>query len=269
MAAKWQQWFPFKIDNFRGSPSVQAMHPAARAGYIYLLGAAWQTEDCTVPNDPLALAEMSGLGDELWAVHGPRILRKFETVEGNGRLRNAICYEEWKEAKRVFDKRREAADRTNSGRSPSPSRSPSENGTVTDGEPSRFAHTRTTVVPVGVSVPVSVSCKELEPEMVARGLAERLGISLGYGPGSFNTAVTEVARIEFAAGRNLEDLTTEMEAAYRFYEQEKPKLRIAWGPSKFFGDGHWRNPEGWPRKGKSRTEQISEWRAPDDDAQTA
>jgi uncharacterized protein YdaU (DUF1376 family) len=259
MAAKWQQWMPLHIDRFLGSASVRAMGPTASMGYLCLLMAQWQSEDCTIPADPFELAERSGLGDELWAHHGSRILRKFKSVDGNGRLRNAVCFEEWSEAKRVFDARRESASKTNSARSPHGHR------TVTDGIPSRSAHTRTTVVPVDVSVPVSVSVEGLSPEMMARGLAERLGISLGYGPNSFNTAVTEVAETEQKAGRNLEDLCSEMEGAYRFYLQEKPGLRIAWGPAKFFGDGHWRDPTGWPRKQKSRQEEIKEWRAPDEE----
>ena len=94
---------PFHIDRFMGSPAVQAMHPCARIGYIYLLACAWQTENCTISNDPLELAENSGLGDELWSLHGPRILRKFEPVE-DGRLRNTVCFDEWSEAKRIFEK---------------------------------------------------------------------------------------------------------------------------------------------------------------------
>jgi hypothetical protein len=105
----------------------------------------------------------------------------------------------------------------------------------------------------------------ISPEMMARGLAERLKVSLGYGPASFNTAVTEVAATEQKAGRNLEDLCTEMEAAYRFYEQEKPNLRITWGPAKFFGDGHWRDPPNWPRKAQTRQEKITAWRAPNEE----
>lgn len=125
-----------------------------------------------------------------------------------------------------------------------------------------------TETPSSVSVSVSGSVSEgITPEMMARGLAERLGLSLGYGPASFNTAVTEVAETELKAGRNLEDLCTEMEAAYRFYLQEKPFLRIAWGPANFFGQGHWREPDSWPRKEKSRQRKISEWRAPVDEAE--
>src|SRR5271170_3488147 len=118
MPAKWQQWMPFRIDAFKSSPAVRAMHPAARSGYLYLLSCAWQTEDCSLMADQMELAERSELGDELWALHGPRILRKFEVLE-SGRIRNAVLFEDWKEAKRVFEARKEAANRTNSARSPS------------------------------------------------------------------------------------------------------------------------------------------------------
>jgi hypothetical protein len=154
MPAKWQQWMPFQIDRFKASPSVRAMHPAARSGYLYLLACQWQSADCSIPSDPLTLAEMSELGDELWATHGPRILRKFEPVNGNGTLRNAVCYGEWVEAKRIFDARREAAERTNSARSPKHIYAQSPDGHRV--EMPRSADTRTTVVPVDVSVDVSV-----------------------------------------------------------------------------------------------------------------
>ena len=104
-----------------------------------------------------------------------------------------------------------------------------------------------TVTPSSVSVSVSESVSEgISPCDVARGLADRLSLSLGYGPTSFNTAVTEVAQAEQKQGKNLEVLADEMEAAYRIYEQKKPELRIHWGPAKFFGEGHWRNPGNWP-----------------------
>ncbi len=128
MPAKWQQWMPFKIDAFRGSPAVQAMHPAARAGYLYLLCSAWQTEDCTLPNDDMALADMSGLGDELWKQHKDRIMRKFD-LGHDDRFRKMVQLAEWNDAKRIYDARRVAADRVNTGRSPSrsPQQSPSHN----------------------------------------------------------------------------------------------------------------------------------------------
>ncbi len=107
---------PFKIDAFKASAAVQAMHPTARAGYIYLMLEQWQTDDCTLPMDHVELAEMSGLGDELWAQHGPRILRKFDGIEP-GRIRNSVVFDEWIDAKKVFDRRSANALRTNSVRS--------------------------------------------------------------------------------------------------------------------------------------------------------
>jgi uncharacterized protein YdaU (DUF1376 family) len=115
MAASWQRWMPFHIDRFRGSPSVQAMHPAARAGFLYLLGAAWQTEDCALPDDDDELSVLSGLGS-LWQEHAAVLRRKFRLE--NGRLRNDVLLAEWQTAKRTFERRKDAAERTNSVRMP-------------------------------------------------------------------------------------------------------------------------------------------------------
>lgn len=100
MAEPWQKWMPLHIDRFRGSASVQAMEPACRLGYLYLLMAAWQSEDCSLPTDPLDLAELSGLGDALWAQYSARILRKFERE--NGRLVNPVLREEWTRARNIY-----------------------------------------------------------------------------------------------------------------------------------------------------------------------
>ena len=150
MVAKWQNWMPFYIDAFMGSPAVQAMHPTARIGYLCLLARAWQTEDCTIPSDDLMLAEMSGIGDEFWAAYRERILRKFDQVDGTDRLRNAVLYEKWKDARRIYERRRESAERTNSERSPSrkSSRPPQEPLPFIEREPSRPADTVTGTVTV-------------------------------------------------------------------------------------------------------------------------
>ncbi|HEY4357081.1 MAG TPA: hypothetical protein VGN16_15135 [Acidobacteriaceae bacterium] len=111
MAARWQQWMPFHIDRFRGSPDVQAMHPAARCGYLYLLAWAWQTDDCSLPDDDMDLAAASGLGDDMWPLYAPRIRRKF--VVENGRLSNATLRAEWEDARWVYEKRSAAAKNTN------------------------------------------------------------------------------------------------------------------------------------------------------------
>jgi hypothetical protein len=115
MAEHWQKWMPFHIDRFRGSPDVQAMTPTARLGYLYLLASAWQTDTCTIPTDAFDLASLSGLGDELWALHGPRILRKFTPLE-SGRLQNAALLVEWNKARGVFEARSNAAKKTTANR---------------------------------------------------------------------------------------------------------------------------------------------------------
>lgn len=61
MAARWQQWMPFHIDRWKGSAHVQAMSAAARSGYLYLLTAAWQTTDCSLPAEDDELAVLAGL----------------------------------------------------------------------------------------------------------------------------------------------------------------------------------------------------------------
>ena len=116
IAERWQQWMPFHIDRWKGSPHVQAMRAAARAGFLYLLTSMWQTADCTLPTDHYDLATLAGLNADEWAEYGPIILRRFEVI--NARLRNNVLFAEWSEAKRIFESRQNAAKRTNTVRTP-------------------------------------------------------------------------------------------------------------------------------------------------------
>jgi hypothetical protein len=72
-------------------------------------------------------------------MYGSRIMRNFVTLD-DGRVRNMACFEEWQEAKRIFEARKDSANRTNSARSPHGHR------TVTDGIALRPAYTRTGTV---------------------------------------------------------------------------------------------------------------------------
>jgi hypothetical protein len=112
MPAKWQTWMPRQIDAWHGSTFVQFSDPAARSGYADLLDKQWQSEDCTVPDDQQELSELSGLGPQLWEIHGPRILKKFVLIEP-GKRRNQVGYLLWMEAKRVYESRQKAALETN------------------------------------------------------------------------------------------------------------------------------------------------------------
>lgn len=230
MSERWQQWMPFHIDKFRGSPEVQAMHPTARAGYLYLLASAWQSPDCTISSDPLDLSAESGLGEELWDKYRPRILRKFEDIAG-GKLRNYVLYAEWSEAKRIFEARQASAVRTNTARSPSRS-------------PHRPADTITLTGTVTSTEKHKDNGHPIAPEMITQGVLSELCLS----GRDLAVAISEVCRAEMARGALPGTLRDEMIAAWREYEIAKPKLSYTKGAAKFYGDGDWRNKDGWPWK---------------------
>ena len=119
-------------------------------GYWELLCSCWQSADCTISSDAMELATMSGLGDELWAVYGTRIVRKFAVV--GSRLRNEVLFREWSEAQNVYLKRRTGAVRTNTSRSADAVRTQSARSTDTH----THTHTDTdTVVQIQLQLPSS------------------------------------------------------------------------------------------------------------------
>jgi hypothetical protein len=196
MSEKWQQWMPFHIDRFFGSASVQAMPPAARMGYLSLLTRGqWQSDDCTISSDPIDLADISGLGDELWAVHGPRILRNFVRVEGTSKLRNLVCFHEWSEAKRIFESRRNAAKRTNSDRWANSEPS------VTDTPTERVANRSTDTITGTVTV--TRTKKEQKPSRAKAARATK-------------TAIADARHAEFKA------------AILRYWESKNPGVEMPW-----------------------------------------
>jgi hypothetical protein len=142
---------PLHIDRFMGSRYVQAMHPSAQMGYISLIAAQWQTDDCTLPNDEEELGILSGLSKwGIWQEHAKTILRHFSIMD-EGRRRNSVCLELWLDAKRVFEARQSSAKNTNRRQTDienkKPARSPSghrtAHPTVTERSPVRSADTQT------------------------------------------------------------------------------------------------------------------------------
>jgi hypothetical protein len=222
MAERWQQWMPFHIDRFRGSPDVQAMHPVARMGYLYLLASAWQTDDCTISDDPLDLASMSGLGDELWAQYCPRILRKFEAAGTAGRLYNPVLREEWSEAKRIFEARSAAARKTTETRSPSKKRTVTvdkANGhrTVSARRPVRSADTIT-----GTTTGTDTSTK---PQKQKPSRAKKRREVQAKRP--CKTDMADVRHKEFKAAIGL------------YWNSKNPTVEMPWGPPEGKALGIW------------------------------
>lgn len=101
---------------------------------------------------------------------------------------------------------------------------------------------------VSVSVPVDVTAKEPEhpirPEMIARGVLVELCLS----GRDLSVVIEEVCRSELARGALPGDIRDGMTAAWRDYEVSKPRLGFHIGAGKFFGEGAWRNRDGWPWK---------------------
>lgn len=236
MAERWQQWMPFHIDRFRGSPDVQAMHPSARCGFLYLLASAWQTDDCTIANDPIDLATASGLGDELWQMYGTRILRKFEIVDG--RLRNAVEFAEWSEAKAVFERNRSA--RSEAGKIGNAKRW----GRKSDDKTSQNIATKTGTV-TGTEKKGNDA-----PVFDAQAIAKEVQIQCRIGGGFILSALTTVIEAEVRAGADGWALPEKMAAAWQRYGEvnKAGKLQTHSKPESFFGDGLWRDERAWKWK---------------------
>lgn len=49
-------------------------------------------------------------------------------------------------------------------------------------------------------------------------------------------------------GGDLKAWVERMAEAWQLLESSRPKLEYAWGAEKFFGEGHYKNPAGWPWK---------------------
>lgn len=92
----------------------------------------------------------------------------------------------------------------------------------------------------------TTTASDIDPNMMARGLCERLNLSCQMGPGSVYMAVYDRAQIEKQRGGDLETLCQRMVEAHQSWMKESLKYR--WGVAKFFGDGWWEKPETWPRK---------------------
>ena len=125
MAERWQQWMPFHIDRWRGSMHVQAMRAAARMGYLYLLAAAWQSDDCSLRDDDEELQIRAALDDEEWKENSATILRRF-TKREDGRLVNDVLLSEWKRAEEKFKTNQARAEATNRKRATNAGRMPHE-----------------------------------------------------------------------------------------------------------------------------------------------
>jgi hypothetical protein len=86
---------------------------------------------------------------------------------------------------------------------------------------------------------------EPTPDMVAGAVMVKCGI------GGMHTRMVLEAVVRSMAGKagySPACVCSQLIQSWQDYERLKPQLRITWGAEKFFGDGHWRTPDAWPRK---------------------
>jgi uncharacterized protein YdaU (DUF1376 family) len=83
--------FQFYPGDWLSSASILLMSPAQEGAYIRLLCHCWLSEDCGIPDDEEALAELSRLRGQ-WKKQGQRVREKFESI--GGRLFNPRLIEE-------------------------------------------------------------------------------------------------------------------------------------------------------------------------------
>jgi hypothetical protein len=84
----------------------------------------------------------------------------------------------------------------------------------------------------------------ISAEMIASAVLDECRIS----GRDLRNVLEDVARAELKTGRDPTELRDSLISAYRQYEAAKPRLSYPKGTTKFFGDGDWRNPSGWPWK---------------------
>ena len=102
--AKWRDWYPHKIDKWRGSLAVQGMSDGAYRGYHNLLMSQWQSFDGKLPTTDKELARLSGLFSR-WNEFKEEIMENFIEEEEGDRLLNVVQYVEWQRAKQVSEKK--------------------------------------------------------------------------------------------------------------------------------------------------------------------
>lgn len=96
--------FQLYVKDWLSSPKINLMTPAQEGAYIRLLCYAWEDQDCSLPDDDTALAQLSRLG-EGWLKGSTNPLRQCFTVHPQlpGRLVNLRLLsarkedEEWRE----------------------------------------------------------------------------------------------------------------------------------------------------------------------------
>ena len=84
----------------------------------------------------------------------------------------------------------------------------------------------------------------MKAELVAKRLQEQTALKQ---PILFGT-LRAVALSEISSGVGEDDVFAAMSSAWEHYMASKPKFSIHYGAEAFYGQGMWKDPNGWPWK---------------------
>ncbi|NUQ28008.1 MAG: hypothetical protein HOQ35_05785 [Acidobacteriaceae bacterium] len=83
---------------------------------------------------------------------------------------------------------------------------------------------------------------------LAPGLAREVLDDLRLSGDDLLRTLTDVCKLELQAGAAPKKLREALIKSFRHFNQARPRLQITWGPTRFFGEGHWRDATLWPWK---------------------
>jgi uncharacterized protein YdaU (DUF1376 family) len=101
-------YFPLMAGDWLAGEAVSMMTPEQEGGFFHLLCHQWLSKalPCSLPNDDAALAQLSRLGADRWAVIGGFIRAQFDEVKDEPtRIRNPKLWSIWKEFQAKHRKR--------------------------------------------------------------------------------------------------------------------------------------------------------------------
>lgn len=86
--------------------------------------------------------------------------------------------------------------------------------------------------------------EKIDASMAVSGVIDMTGLHSSKA----RVVLDRMARKAEISGEDMAAWADKMVAAWRHLEESRPKLEYAWGAETFFGEGHFKNPDGWPWK---------------------
>src|SRR5690349_20560268 len=106
---------PHDIDSWQGSANIQALSDLAYRAVHNLLMDMWKQPDCSLPIEDRELAKRSRIAQR-WAECRDEVMEYFSDRTEDGRVTHRVLLKKWNEAREVYEKRQNAAKKTNSSR---------------------------------------------------------------------------------------------------------------------------------------------------------